>query len=79
MYNEFMIEFCKEKISYYKLLLTFSITAIYGIVGWYFGRSTEFSNIIKMAAVFVFIAIIMSIATIVYKIRFYTDKLREEE
>ncbi len=74
-----MKDFLKEKISYYKLLLTFSITAIYGIIGWYFGRNTELGNILTTAAVFVLITIVVSIGAIVHKIRFYTDKLKGEE
>ncbi len=73
-----MNDFYKEKISYYKLLLTFSITAIYGMIGWYFGRNIELNEILKTAAILAAFAVIVSIGAIVYKIRYYTEKLKGE-
>lgn len=74
-----MKDFLKEKISYYKLLLTFFVTALFGMSGWYFSNRNSMGDLFTILAIFGFIAIITLVATAIYKIRFYIDKLKEED
>lgn len=74
-----MNDFLKEKISYYKLLLTFFVTALYGITGWYFANKHAIGSTLATFTIFGFIAIVISIGAIIYKIRFYTEQLKEED
>ncbi len=79
MYNGFMKDFLKEKISYYKLLLTFSITAFYGIVGWYSSKDFNIDNAMKMLMIFIIGFVSIGIGIFIYKIRFYLNELRGED
>lgn len=79
MYNDFMKDFLKEKISYYKLLLTFFVTALYGITGWYFNKNFSLGNAMVTLLILAFIGILISMAITVHKIRYYTYKLEDED
>lgn len=79
VYNGLMSDFLKEKISYYKLLLTFFVTALYGITGWYFNKNFSISNAMTTLLMLSFIGMLISMSVIVHKIRYYTNKLEDED
>ncbi len=73
-----MNEYYKEKIGFYKLLLTLLSTAFYGVIGWYFvNYKTIFLNeaIISIFGMFFIFSFILAS---VIKIRFYTEKMRKD-
>ena len=65
----------KEKISWYKLLFTATLTALYGTIGWFFlnYNNTDLEHLIlNISCSLVFICILV---ISMYKIRFYINCL----
>ena len=73
----FMVELYKEKLIFYRLLLTFAITAMSGCLAWIF---TQYSicttlQIIVNSTVILFLGIFIS--KTVMSINFYHKKIKE--
>ncbi len=73
-----MNEYYKEKIGFYKLLLTLLATAFYGTFGWYFVNYKTILLKEAIVSVFGMFFIFSFILASVVKIRFYTDKMRKD-
>ncbi len=72
-----MIEYYKEKLMFYRLLLTFAITAASGCVAWFFAQystSDPEHLAFNIAAIICLAALITSFTM---RIRFYHNKLKE--
>lgn len=70
-----MVEFYKEKLIFYRLLLTFAITAFSGCIAWIF---TQYPNYTTVQASFDILAVLclgILIIKIIGTIKFYQDKL----
>jgi len=70
------LKFYEEKLTFYRLLLTIGATGFYGIVSWLFISfdAARYSRLFTAVCGFILAAGLILIA--VFKIRFYTNKIR---
>ncbi len=73
-----MNEYYKEKIGFYKLLLTLLTTAFLGTFGWFFTNYRELFVIDIILSIIGLILIFSFILACIFKIRVYTNKLKKE-
>ncbi len=71
-------ELYKEKISWYKLLFTLSSTALVACIGWLVSNIDFPVKGVIILNVFAIIAISIGMSTIVYKVRYYFNRLGEK-
>lgn len=73
-----MNEVYREKINFYKLLLTIFTTAFYGCVSWCLLNIDNVISSKLLVCFFISVVIFISIAVVIKKIRFYINKMGEK-
>lgn len=73
-----MNEYFNEKIVYYRLLLTFGLTAISGCFAWFFVNFANTDTKHLLLNLFSIIILFVAVGIVLFKLRYYIKQLKEK-